>query len=97
MESIMNTEKGVCWLCGKHTETELHHVYGGVANRKLSDMDGLTVNLCWECHHTRIHGTDTEAIDHLKKVAQRTWMSYYGKGTNEFVQRYGKNFLTYWE
>ena len=32
-----------CYLCGRLTGLERHHVIGGVANRKLSEKYGLWV------------------------------------------------------
>jgi hypothetical protein len=52
MKSIMHSESdGYCYLCGAYLrEPERHHVFGGTANRRLSEKYGLTVRLCPDCH-----------------------------------------------
>lgn len=42
MKSIIQTEKS-CFLCGRETCLEKHHVFAGVANRKISEREGLWV------------------------------------------------------
>ena len=43
-ESILSNER-VCYICGS-PEVVVHHIFMGVANRKLSDEDGCWVYLC---------------------------------------------------
>ena len=40
-----------CYFCGRMTGLEEHHVFGGVANRKLSERYGLKIKVC-QFHHT---------------------------------------------
>ena len=61
MKSILQTEK-VCYLCGRTNGLEKHHIFGGVANRKLSEKYGLKVWLCHNCHT----GTDGAQYDPWK-------------------------------
>ena len=35
-KSILDTRKGICFLCGQHDFTEVHHIFGG-PNRRISD------------------------------------------------------------
>lgn len=49
-KSIMNTASGVCFICGRETETARHEIFYGEGERKLSKLFGLWVNLCPECH-----------------------------------------------
>ena len=49
MESIVQGRREGCFICGR-TPTERHHIFGGVANRPLSEKYGLVVDLC-EYHH----------------------------------------------
>jgi len=49
MKSIIQTEKR-CYLCDRKTYLERHHIFGGTANRKLSEKYGLWVWLCHDCH-----------------------------------------------
>lgn len=52
MDSILTTDRpGQCLICGSTENIELHHIFFGTANRKVSDRLGLTCHLCRE-HHT---------------------------------------------
>jgi hypothetical protein len=77
--SIIQKEKE-CWFCGRTDGLERHHVFGGVANRKISESYGMTVWLCHE-HHTGSHGAqyDREKNLELKRAAQAAFQTYYGK------------------
>ena len=70
MKSILQSEK-VCYLCGKQYGLECHHVFGGVANRRISEQYGLKVWLCHDCH-TGTEGAqyDSEKNLYLKQMAQ---------------------------
>lgn len=48
-KTIMNTQEGICYLCGAEVHTEVHHCIGG-PNRWLSEKHGLKVDLCVSCH-----------------------------------------------
>lgn len=90
--SILKTEKGVCFICTKHGGTHLHHIFGA-ANRKRADRDGLTVYLCPPCHE-RVHGDYTYNVG-LKRIGQVAYCEYYEKTTEDFIREYGKNYI--WE
>ena len=72
----------------------LHHILGG-ANRKFSDEDGLFVYLPPELHNMSDKGIhfDKEFMDYAHKVGQKAWMEHYNKTTEDFIKRYGKNYL----
>ncbi len=96
MKSIIQTEKK-CYVCETTYNLHLHHVIFGVANRKLSDKDGLTVYLCYEHHEgtSGVHGKNGHELDlELKKLAQKRWMECYDKTEYDFRQRYGRSYLT---
>lgn len=48
--SIMATQKGHCFLCGRWGYTEEHHIFGSKADRPYSEHFGLKVDLCISCH-----------------------------------------------
>lgn len=52
--SILGSRKGRCYLCGRYTQTEEHHIFGG-PNRTLSEQYGLKVDLCLECNQFGAH------------------------------------------
>lgn len=91
---LVGNDKGVCFLCGKWTATENHHIFEG-GNRKKSDKDGLTVFLCHYCHNESPNGVhfNREFDIHLKQIGQKAWMDYYGKTVEDFIREYGKNYL----
>ena len=89
-ESIMQTQKE-CYLCGRKTCLERHHILSGVANRKLSEKYGLWVYLCHDCHT----GTDgaqynPEKNRELRKQAQIAFEELYGhqKWLSVFMKNY---------
>jgi hypothetical protein len=78
-----------CYFCGRLDGLEKHHVFGGVANRPISEKYGLIVYLCHR-HHTGADGAqyDKEKNLLLKRDAQMAfemensrdlWMSLIGK------------------
>lgn len=78
------------WFPGLHK----HHIFGG-ANRKFSEQDGLYVYLPPELHNMSDKGIhfDKEFMDYAHKVGQEAWMEYYDKTIEDFIKRYGKNYL----
>lgn len=91
-DSLIQTERQ-CYIC--HTEIGLHrhHIYFG-PNRKLSEADGCVVYLC-QRHHTGPVGVHfNKKIDNtLKARCQAAWMDTYGKTKEDFIRRYGRNYL----
>ena len=78
-ESIIQKERE-CFFCGRMTDLERHHVFGGTANRKISEKYGMTVYLCHECHT----GTEGAQYDktrnlELKRKAQEAFQNIYGR------------------
>jgi hypothetical protein len=91
VKSIMQSERA-CYLCGRITDLELHHVFGGVANRKISTRLGLTCYLCRTCH-TGTGGAqyDKEKNRRLKAEAQTAFERTHTR--QEWMQIIGKNYL----
>lgn len=93
--SILTKDLERCIECGRYG-VELHEVFFGTSNRKLSIEDGLVIPLCSVKHH---HGNligihqDKELNEKWKKKAQEKWQDYYGKTKEDFRARYGKNYL----
>lgn len=90
MESILQTTKGRCFLCGRITDTEEHHLISGVSNRKNAEEDGLKIDVCRFCH-TTAH-TKREVELKLKQLGQTKWEETYGD-RQKFISRYGKSWL----
>lgn len=91
-KSIM--EKDDLWSTEHFTGCHKHHIFGG-ANRKLSEQDGLFIYLTPELHNMSdkgIHFNKT-FMDYAHSVGQLSWMRYYKKTKEEFIARYGRNYL----
>lgn len=92
MKSILQQEK-VCYLCGRTYNLEKHHIFGGVANRRISESQGLWVWLCGDtCHR----GTDGAQYDRdknimLKMDAQTAFEKTHSH--NEWMKIIGRNYL----
>ena len=92
MDSIIaHNTKGTCYLCGRHGRTDEHHIFGGTANRKLSEADGLKVYLCRTCHETA--HSDYSVNVALKQIGEKTYLECHNKTVEDFIRRYGKNYL----
>lgn len=99
----MPKERKTCFLCGRTAYTERHHIFGGTANRRLSEQDGLVVDLCPDCHNRPPNGVhfNKDNMHRLHVHGQRIWEM--GKIVNDgltdeqareaFIKRYGRNYL----
>lgn len=89
-KSILRQDEG-CYLCGRQTGLETHHIMAGM-NRKLSEKYGLTVRLCHNCH-TGDHGAqyDKELNRRLKAEAQEAFEVIYGH--QKWMEVFRKNYL----
>lgn len=101
MQSIMNTKKGVCFMCGKVCQTQEHHIFGG-GNRRAATKWGMTVHLCPYCHWKCHNGDESPYIRHKLHVeGQKAWEDFYGleliadgkKPREEFMKAFGRNYL----
>jgi hypothetical protein len=72
-----------------------HEAFFGVRNRQKSIEDGLVVFLTPKMHNMSKDGVhfNKELNNIIKKTAQITWMNYYNKSIEDFIKRYGKNYL----
>lgn len=94
MKSIIQNKKQ-CFVCGKTTNLHSHHIIFG-KNRKKADEDGLIVYLCYEHHEgtNGVHGKNGHDLDlRLKEIAERFWLGYNKKTIEDFIERYGRNWL----
>lgn len=93
--SILTNDLEHCIECGRNN-VELHEVFFGTANRRLSIEDGLVIPLCKAQHHSgNLIGIHQDINLNLKwkEKAQKKWQEYYGRSTEEFIKRYGQNYL----
>ena len=91
MKSIIQTEKE-CYVCGNKT-VHLHHIYGGWANRRISDAHGFTVYLCPYHHNMSNEGVhfNRKLDGYLKRKCQRIYEQTHTR--EEFMNLIGRNYL----
>lgn len=80
-----------------------HHIFEGVANRKLSDEDGLWVPLTYEHHEGNLSVHNNKEMATLMHIiGQLAYEKKFYKeqcgikedpARNEFMKRYGKSYL----
>lgn len=91
MRSILQAER-TCFLCGTEQALEKHHIFAGVANRRISEEHGLWVYLCHNCHT----GTDGAQYDHDKNrwLKQAAQMAFEQTHTHdEWMRLIRKNYI----
>ena len=91
-KSVIVEDMEQCYVCG-YPYVEVHHIFYGTANRKISDKYGYVVPLCRE-HHTGSTGVHFNKVFdmHLRKIAQKHFEAEYGD-RNEFRRVFGKSYL----
>lgn len=91
-KSIVQPEEKCCMMCGTTRNLELHHIFFGTANRKISDKHGFTVWLCNEHHRGRISPHRDRDIDRtLKRLCQVVYEREHTR--EEFIELIGRNYL----
>ncbi|MBQ6501210.1 MAG: hypothetical protein IJI87_07550 [Mogibacterium sp.] len=94
--SIMDTEEGVCVLCGLCTDTARHEVFYGSGTRALSKRYGLWVNLCPRCH-AKVHADPFGDRDKtLREMAENAFIRY-GHSREEFQRIFITGNVKDWE
>ena len=93
-KSILQNKKE-CYITGSTNNLHKHHIFEGIANRKLSERDGLWLWLRADWHNLSDYGVhfNKELDLKLKRMAQKRWQEHYNKTTEDFIQRYGRNYL----
>lgn len=80
----------------RYNGLERHEVFFGNKNREKSIEDGLVVFITPEQHRGTygVHGKKGHDFDlQLKKIAEKSWLEYYNKTIEDFIKRYGRNYL----
>jgi len=91
--SILQSERK-CAVCGCIKGLEAHEVFFGTSNRTHSLKEGLWVWLCAEHHRgdTGVHKCIALNCE-LKQIAQAKWQQVNGKGSDDFIAKFGKSWL----
>lgn len=91
-KSIFTEDMRHCFVCGS-SHVEVHHIFYGTANRKVSDRFHCVVGLC-NFHHTgsgqAVHFNRNLDMA-LKMECQRKFQKAYPN--EDFVKLFGKNYL----
>ena len=85
------------WVNERQEGLERHEIFEGrTENRDKSIEDGLVIFTTPEVHRTSkdsIHLNPKKWI-WLKEEAEKRWIEYYGKSVEDFIERYGRNYLS---
>ena len=87
-------DKKECFVCGTSQNIHMHEVFFG-KNRQKSIEDGCCVYLCGKHHNQSNEGVHfNHNLDlELKQTLERKWIEYYNKTIDDFIQRFGRNYL----
>ena len=91
-KSIMQQGDPRCFICGRVTGLERHHVMTG-ANRDFAEQYGLWIYLCGETCHRGKNGIhqNRELADRMKRLAQIAFEARHSH--DEWMQIFRKNYL----
>lgn len=94
MKSIIQTKKE-CYITKSTINLHKHHIFEGTANRRLSEEDGMWLWLRADWHNMSDYGVhfNKELDLKLKRIGQKAWQEYYNKTKEDFIARYGRNYL----
>ena len=91
MKSALQDERR-CYFCGAVMNLERHHIFAGVANRKISERFGLWVWLCHNCHTGRNGAQYNKENNRLLKMdAQMAFERFHPR--SEWMELIRKNYL----
>ena len=91
MKSILQEDPEYWFICGRYG-TEIHHVFYGTANRKLSDKYGMVIGLCYNHHRGNKGVHHNRELDlRLKRMAQERFIQVYPE--QDFLAIFGRNYL----
>lgn len=83
-----------CIVCKTRLDIHIHEVFFG-KNRQKSIEDGCCIYLCGTHHNMSNKGIhfDHELDLKMKQQMENAWLKYYNKTIEDFIERYGKNYL----
>ena len=83
------------WRNYRKVGTCRHEAFFGVRNRQKSIDDGLVVFLTPELHNMSNKGVhfNREFDLMIKREAEKRWLEYYHKDIEDFIKKYGRNYL----
>lgn len=83
-----------CYICGTTRGLHVHHVYGGIGRRQLSEKYGCWCYLCGWHHNLSNFGvhSDRKTDLMLKRKCQEAWEARNG-GLDAFIAVFGRSYL----
>lgn len=89
-----NSMEGYCYLCGRWSNLEEHHVYGA-SRRKKSTKYKAVVKLCHWCHNEEPDGVHHNKENRLKLQAKYQYklMKENGWTVEDFIREFGKSYV----
>ena len=92
MESILSNEQ-CCYICERTDRLHRHHIYPGIANRRLSEKYGCWVYLCPEHHNMSPRSVhfDRDLDLWLRRVCQIQFERTHTR--DEFREIFGRSYL----
>lgn len=87
-------DKKQCYVCGTTLNIHTHEVFFG-KNRKKSIEDGCCVYLCGKHHNQSNDGVhfNHKLDEYLKQDMEIVWCRHYNKTKEDFIERYGRNYI----
>lgn len=84
-----------CYICHTTRGLHKHHIFYGIANRSKSEADGCYCYLCYLHHNGSTYGVhfNRELDLRLKRECERAYLSVHNATVEDFIKRYGKNYL----
>ena len=75
-----------CFVCHTTIGLHVHHIYGGVGRRPISDEQGCWVYLCGPHHNLSNQGVhfNREMDAYFKRECQRRWMARENATVDDF-------------
>ena len=91
--SIIQKQKQ-CLICDTTQNIHIHEVFYG-RNRQKSIEDGCCVYLCGKHHNQSNEGVHfNKKLDlRIKQLMETFWLEYYNKTIDDFIKKYGRNYL----
>ena len=91
-KSIMQDDRR-CYFCGRINGLEKHHVFGGVANRPISERYGLWIWCCSFDHRDPKNGVQYNKEKNLQLKQDAQYAFEKTSPRSKWMELIGKNYL----
>ena len=93
VEKVLERSGGGCEICGSFNGVQFHHMIGGGGKRKQCETEHSVILLCYNCHHIRWHGGDTDFINYHRRKLQQKYIDLGYSKDEIFYLMGGRNYL----